>query len=67
MSYFREIAGEPVNLLMVVPRRAETLALPWNTLGVLEAILSDNGTVQAVKATMPAGSSGKRFARLRMT
>jgi hypothetical protein len=39
----------------------------WSTAGVIQAILSDNGTVQQVKATLPAGSGGKRFVRLRVT
>jgi hypothetical protein len=33
---------------------------------VAEQVLSDNGTVQQVKATLPAGSLGRRFVRLRV-
>jgi hypothetical protein len=36
----------------------------WSNAGVIEQIISDNGTVQTVHATFPAGSSS-RFARLR--
>jgi hypothetical protein len=36
----------------------------WSTTGVTEMILSDNGVVQQVKATLPAGAVGKRFVRL---
>jgi len=39
---------------------------PWNTSGVTEEILSDNGTVQQVKATLPAGSEVEQFVRLKV-
>jgi hypothetical protein len=46
----------------------ETLPGPWSSFGGSNAtILSDDGTTQAVKTTIPAGSNGKRFARLRVT
>jgi hypothetical protein len=38
----------------------------WFTSGVVEGLLSDDGTLQQVKATLPAGSSGRRFVRLRV-
>ena len=37
----------------------------WNASGVTEVILQDNGTTQQVKATLPAGTAGRRFVRLR--
>jgi hypothetical protein len=39
----------------------------WSEVGVTEQILSDNGLVQTVRATVPAGSGAQRFARLRVT
>ncbi|MBE2286955.1 MAG: cadherin-like beta sandwich domain-containing protein [Prosthecobacter sp.] len=39
----------------------------WDTAGVNEQILSDNGTLQQVKATLPAGNPVRRFVRLRVT
>jgi hypothetical protein len=45
---------------------SENLTPPWNLLGVNEEIISDNGSIQQVKATLPAGNSGKRFVRLRV-
>ncbi|MDH4454053.1 MAG: hypothetical protein QE570_12835 [Verrucomicrobiota bacterium] len=46
---------------------SETLgAAGWSGSGVAEQVLSDNGTVQQVKATLPAGSLGRRFVRLRV-
>jgi hypothetical protein len=38
----------------------------WFTSGVVEGLLSDDGTLQQVKATLPAGSAGRRFVRLRV-
>ena len=36
----------------------------WSTIGVTEQIISDNGTVQSVKAIIPKGSAGRRFVHL---
>ena len=38
----------------------------WSSTGVTQTVLSDNGTVQQVKASMPAGSGGHRFVHLRV-
>jgi hypothetical protein len=47
---------------------SDTLMLgSWSNVGVTEQILSDNGTVQQVKALVPAGSSGHRFVHLKVT
>jgi hypothetical protein len=42
-------------------------ALSWSTAGVTESIPSDDGTTQLVKAGIPAGTSLRRFVRLRVT
>jgi YD repeat-containing protein len=39
----------------------------WSSAGVAEVILSDNGTTQQMKATLPAGSNGRRFVHLKVT
>ena len=39
----------------------------WSAAGVTQQILNDNGTVQTVKATLPAGANAKRFVHLRAT
>ncbi len=44
----------------------DTLTGTWSTSGVTSEILSDNGTTQQIKATLPAGASGRRFVRLRV-
>ena len=38
----------------------------WSSTGVTQTVLSDNGTVQQVKASMPAGSGSHRFVHLRV-
>ena len=39
----------------------------WSSTGVSESILSDNGVVQQVKATLPTGAGSRRFVRLEVT
>ena len=36
----------------------------WNYADTTQTILTDNGTFQTVKATVPKGSNGRRFVRL---
>lgn len=38
----------------------------WSTVGVTESVLSLSGTIQTVKATLPAGGNGSRFVRLKV-
>ena len=48
---------------------SDTLASDWSTSGVSSpTVLSDNGTTQRIKVTVPAGSGvTKRFVHLRVT
>ena len=39
----------------------------WHTTGVTEQIDSDDDTIQQITATVPAGTTGRRFVRLKMT
>jgi hypothetical protein len=39
----------------------------WSTVGVSEQVLSTTSTLEQVKATIPSGSLGRRFVRLRVT
>lgn len=45
----------------------DTLTGPWSSQDVVETIISDNGVMQQVRATFPAGASGRRFVRLQVT
>ncbi len=38
----------------------------WSSNGVSEVVLSDDGLLQQVKASVPAGSTGRRFMRLKV-
>jgi aspartate oxidase len=38
----------------------------WSATGVSETILTDDSVTQQVKATLPAGTNGRRFVRVRM-
>ncbi len=40
---------------------------PWKTNGTNTTLLSDDGSFQTVKFTVPAGSSGSRYVRLKVT
>ena len=66
-TYTRSIAARTGGVNFVV-EWSDTLAVnSWSSVGVTEQILADNGTVQTVKATMPAGSTiPARFARLKV-
>ena len=53
--------------LSFVVEYSDTLAAgSWTAAGVTEEILSDDGSVQSVKALVPVGSGAKRFVRLRI-
>ena len=44
----------------------ELSSVSWTDNGVTESILSDNGSVQQVQASVTMGSAGRRFFRVRM-
>lgn len=66
-TYPRAVAAISGGLIFGVEWSDTLMANTWQTTGVTEQILSNNGTVQQVKATVPAGSSGHRFVRLKVT
>ena len=45
---------------------SDTLGNDWSTVGVSSSVLSDDGTTQQIKATIPAGAT-KRFVHLKVT
>jgi hypothetical protein len=65
--YTRLVAAIAAGAVFSVEWNDTLSPLGWSSAGVVETILSNNGTTQQVKATLPAGSSGKRFVRLRVT
>ena len=38
----------------------------WSTVGVAETVTSDEGLLQQVQATMPAGTAGHRYVHLKI-
>lgn len=42
-------------------------ATSWSSIGVAEQILTDNGIVQTVKATLPVGTGNRRFVHLSLS
>jgi len=41
-------------------------ASQWSVLGVTELVVGQSGSIQSVKASLPAGNMGRRFVRLRV-
>lgn len=66
-TYSRNIAALTDGLQFAVEWSNTMAAGSWSSTGVSEQILADNGTLQTVKATLPAGASAKRFVRLKVT
>jgi len=63
LTYTR--GSESVNDVWFGVPWTETLdGLDWNYGDTTEQVLSDNGTQQVIKATIPMGSNGRRFVRL---
>lgn len=65
-TYPRATAALAQGLSFIVEWSDTLPGTSWSILGVTETILSDNGTVQQVKATVPAGSNGSRFVHLKV-
>ena len=65
-TYIRSVAAMGDGVSFTV-EWSDTLAVgSWGTAGVTEQILTDNGTVQTVKATMPFVAGGKRYVHLKV-
>ncbi len=65
-TYTRSIAAMNDGVTFSVEWSDTLIAGSWTSVGA-GTVFSDNGTVQTVKATIPAGSGPKRFVRLKVT
>jgi hypothetical protein len=66
-TYTRSLAALGDGTIFTVEWSA-TLANDWSAVGVTApVVLSDNGTVQQVKVTLPAGTVGRRFVHLKIS
>ena len=44
-----------------------TIGSAWSSVGVKQQIISDNGVIRTIRATLPKGATGQRFVRLKVT
>lgn len=65
-TYTRSVSAVQAGAVFTVEWSDTLPGTSWTSAGVAEQILSDNGTVQHVKATIPAGSAGRRFVHLKV-
>lgn len=66
-TYIRAKAAMNAGFTFDVEWSDDLVPLSWSTAGVSEMILNEDADVQQVKATVPAGSNGRRFVRLEVT
>jgi hypothetical protein len=66
-NYVRSVAAVQAGDVFTVEWNDSLSSTGWSSEGVTQQVQSDDGNVQAVKAVMPAGTSGHRFIRLRVT
>jgi hypothetical protein len=65
LTYTRSNAALADGVTFTVEWRDDLTSGVWSSAGVTEQILSDNGIVQSVRASVAAGS-GKRFLHLKV-
>ncbi|MBE2285676.1 MAG: hypothetical protein IAE77_19595 [Prosthecobacter sp.] len=66
-TYTRSVAALNAGAVFTVEWSDTLPGTSWSSSGVTEQILSENGTVQQVKALVPVGSQGRRFVHLKVT
>ncbi|MBL9146725.1 MAG: choice-of-anchor D domain-containing protein [Verrucomicrobiaceae bacterium] len=66
-TYTRSVAALNAGAVFTVEWSDTLPGTGWSNAGVTEQILSDNGTMQQVRASVPVGSQGRRFVHLKVT
>lgn len=66
-TYTRSIAALADGVTFAVEWSATLAPGSWSGSGVTEEIISDDGTVQTFEASIPAGTTGKRFIHLKVS
>lgn len=66
-AYSRSVSAMNAGAAFLVEWSNTLAPLGWQTIGVSESILSDNGTTQQIKATIPTTASNRLFVRLKIT
>jgi dolichol kinase len=67
LTYTRSNAAIADGILFAVEWDDTLAAIVWSDVGVTEQLLSNNGTLQTVRASLSAGAATRRFVRLRVT
>jgi hypothetical protein len=65
-NYTRSLDAQNSGTIFIVEWNDGLDPTQWQSTGVTEIILSDNGILQQVKALLPATVTGKRFVRLKV-
>ncbi len=66
-TYTRSLAALADGILFTVEWSDSLAGSSWSDAGVTELPLGDNGTLQSVKASVAAGSGGRRFLHLKVS
>lgn len=66
-TYSRSKAAMADGITITVEWTDALQSSAWSHSGVTESIVSDDGILQSIRATLPAGNAGKRFVRLRVS
>ena len=66
LTYTRSIAAMS-EVTFTVEWRDDLTTGAWSNVGVTEQILTNNGTVQTVRASVAAGAGSARFLHLKIT
>ena len=65
-TYTRSVSALNAGASFIV-EWSDTLSNDWQSTSVTQTILTDDGTVQQVNATLPIGNTGHRFVHLKVT
>ena len=66
-TYTRAVGAFNEGILFNVEWADDLSLLNWSTSGVTEMIVSDDGTIQVVKASLPDGGGSHRYLHLKIT
>jgi hypothetical protein len=66
-SYVRSVASVQAGDVFTVEWNDSLDPAGWSSAGVIQQVLTDDGTLQSVKALVPTGGNGQRFIRLQVT
>lgn len=65
-TYSRSIAAMEEGSTFTVEWHDDLQTGKWSSMGLVSEVISDNGLIQQVKATLPSGAADRRFVRLKV-